>query len=133
MSFSYEGNTCMHPHVFLQGIIVVAGLFTDPAHKVGHLGVGRHVGPQGRLPPEGLLANLAGEGPLSGVGDEVGLEVVFVGKQFITKVALVQRLSVGRFRNSPHLQLGSVDERLPLHHGVVGAVAGGVADQLRLL
>ena len=79
----------MHPHVFLQGIIVVTGLLTDTAHEVGHLGVGRHVGPQGGLPPERLLADLAGEGPLPGVGDEVGLEVVFVGKQLITKVALV--------------------------------------------
>ena len=123
----------MHPHVFLQGVIVVACLLTDPAHEVGHLRVGRHVSPQGGLPPERFLANLAGEGSLPGVGDKVGLEVVFVGKQFITKVALVECLPAGRFRNSPHLQLGAVDERLPLHHGVVGAVAGGVADHLRLL
>ena len=112
-------STCVHPHMFLQGVVVVASLLTDPAHEVGHLGVGGHVGPEGRLPTEGLLTDLAGEGPLPGVGDEVGLEVVLVGKQFITEVALVERLSVGRFRYAPHLQLSAVDERLPLDHGVV--------------
>ena len=92
--------------------------------------MGGHVGPQCGLPTKRFLTDLAGEGPLPGVGDEVGLKVVLVGKQFITKVALVQRLSVGRFRHAPHLQLSPVDERLPLDHGVIGAVASGVADEL---
>ena len=105
--------------MFLQGVVVVTSLLADPAHEVGHLGVGRHVGPQGGLPTKGLLTDLAGEGPLPGVGDEVGLEVVLVGEQFITEVTLVERLAVGRLRHARHLQLRSVDERLPLDHGVV--------------
>ena len=63
----------MHPHVLLQGIVVVAGFFANGAHEVGDLGVGGHVSSQGRLAAEGLLAGFANKGSFAGVNHQVGL------------------------------------------------------------
>ena len=89
MSDTVSCVTCMHTHVLLQGVVVIAGLLTDGAHEVGGLGVGGHVGPQGGLPPKGLLTHAAVEGPLPRVGHQVGLQVGRAPENACAKVALI--------------------------------------------
>ena len=82
--------------MFFQRVIVIACFFTYGTHKVGHLSVRCHVRPKSRFPAKGLLTGLAGESPLPGVCDQVGLEVRLVGEYFLTEITLVNGLPRGR-------------------------------------
>ena len=113
----------MHPHVFLQRVVVVASFFANPAHEVGHLGVRGHVGAQSGLAAEGFVAKFAGECSLACVGDQVRLQVILVCEQFVAEAALVQTLPAGGLGDPGHLELGA--------EGVGGAaVLAGVARAL---
>ena len=79
----------VHPDVFDQGVVVVAGLVADGAHVVGDAGVGGHVGPQGRTTPEGLVALAALEVPLSGVNHHVRVQVETVPEGPVAVLASV--------------------------------------------
>ena len=81
--------TCVHAHVLLQRVVIVASFFADRAHEVGHLGVRGHVRAKRGLPAEVLAADLAGECALPSVRDEVRLEMVFVGEKLVAEPALV--------------------------------------------
>ena len=87
--------TCVHPHVLLQRVVVIASLLANCAHEVGDLCVCGHVSPQGRLAAEGLLAGFAKECSLPGVDHQVGLEVILVGEELLTEVTLVDGVTTG--------------------------------------
>ena len=108
--------TCVHPHVLLQGVVVIAGLFANCAHEVGDLCVCGHMSPQGRLAAEGLLAGFAHKCSFPGVDDQVGLEVILVGEELFTEVTLVDGVTTGGAPDPTYDWIGS-GEKLVLCQG----------------
>ena len=76
----------MHPLVLFQGVLVITRLLTHLTHKVGLLGVGRHVRPQGTLPSKIFAAHRTRECPLPRVDDHVGVQMRSGRELFVTKV-----------------------------------------------
>ena len=108
--------TCVHPHVLLQGVVVIAGLFANCAHEVGDLCVCGHMSPQGRLAAEGLLASFAHKRSFPGVDHQVGLEVILVGEELLTEVTLVDGVATGGAPDPTDDRIGA-GEKLVLGQG----------------
>ena len=125
--------TCVHAHVLLQRVVIVASFFADPAHEVRHLGVSCHVGAKRGLPAKVFTTEFAGEGPFSGVRDEVRLEVRFVGKELVAKTALIKSLPAGGLSDPGHLHLRPVGVGRALADGVRGCLAHDIGDGVRIL
>ena len=92
-----------------------------------------HVGAERGLPAKVFTAELASEGPFSGVRDEMGLEVIFVGEELVAKTALIQRLPAGGLGHPGHLHLGPVGVGRPLADRVGGRLARHVRNVVRIL
>ena len=117
-------NTCVHPHVLLQRVVVVASLLAHRAHEVRHFRVCGHVSSQGGLAAEGLLAGFANKRTFASVDDQVGLEVVLVREELLAEVALVDRVTARRATNLPYDRI-SAGEELVLGEGGGPGVHGG--------
>jgi hypothetical protein len=73
--------------VFLQRVVVVAGLVAERAHEVGSAGVRCHVSPERRFSSETFSAFSAREISFTGVRYDVRHQVVTVGKDFVAVMA----------------------------------------------
>ena len=85
------------------------------------------------LPAKVFTTEFAGEGPFSGVRDEMRLEVRFVGKELVTKTALIKRLPAGGLSHPGHLHLRPVGVGRALADGVRGCLARHIRNGVRIL
>ena len=95
--------------------------------------MGCHVGAERGLPAKVFTAELAGEGPFSGVRDEMRLEVIFVGEELVAKTALIKRLPAGGLGHTGHLHLCPVGVGRALADGVCGGLTRHVRHVVRIL